>query len=124
MKLPSEIYLEWREQLKGAKWYEIQRAERALIERAEKAEANLSNYESMKMTNEAMSKKLLELEAQIPKWIPVGERLPEEKVPVLVRMAYWRCDVCYRLAESYVQDVRPQHSNWWVTHWMPLPPTE
>ena len=38
MKLPSEIYLEGREQLKGAKWHEIQRAERALIERAEKAE--------------------------------------------------------------------------------------
>lgn len=84
-KLPSDIYcVQYKADSIDAVIHAIEESERSLIERAEKAEANLSNYESMKMTNESMSKKLLELEAQIPSWIPVYERLPENWKQVLI----------------------------------------
>lgn len=76
MKLPSEIYLKGRGQLKGAKWYEIQRAERALVERAEKAEKELAK---VKHENLVLGQTLLDTESHIPRWILLSEQCPEEE---------------------------------------------
>lgn len=62
------------------------------------------------------------------RWISCDERLPELNVPVLVYMDYGKCDVCrlgyYRddsESTTWIQDVRPQHSNGSVIAWQPLP---
>lgn len=55
-------------------------------------------------------------------WIRVEDRLPELGVPVLVFMSYNKIDVCKQDGEgNWRQDVREEHTNGSVTHWMPLP---
>lgn len=62
-----------------------------------------------------LQKKLAEAEAKIPRWIPVGERLPDpEENPVVLMI-----DSCEDVYSCPAQDAR-----WLVsgcTHWMPLP---
>ena len=71
---------------------------------------------------DALKKRVTELEAQMLRWIPVTERLPEENGWYLVVM----------LGNARFLEFRP-HANWawWdiddcgycnVTHWMPMPP--
>ena len=70
-----------------------------------------------------------ELRARVPKWIPVTERLPEEKVDCIVHYkhaycgtdGYWAIGFCYYDGEKFKLD--PAYI---VTHWMPIPeqPTE
>lgn len=59
-----------------------------------------------------------QLEAQIPRWIPVEERLPEDDQAALV--------IC---RDGYITTMTFGYERWWwqgteddsVTHWMPLP---
>lgn len=59
-----------------------------------------------------------QLEAQIPRWIPVEERLPEDGQGTLV--------IC---RDGYITTMAYEYERWWwqgtedqtVTHWMPLP---
>ena len=48
-------------------------------------------------------------------WIPVGERLPEPELPVLVLCSFAGHDhwMDVTLGDEFSED---------VTHWMPLPP--
>lgn len=72
------------------------------------------------------------LEAKVPRWIPVTERLPENGVPVLVNyignnygkyhpdaIAVWTDYGCFwwegSLEDCYAEVAMP------ITHWMPLP---
>ena len=73
------------------------------------------------------------LKAQVPRWIPVEEGLPEENVTVLAfntdshaeryvlaryrNVNYLGC-FWYQLDQEYVSWTNPC---WGVTHWMPLP---
>jgi hypothetical protein len=59
------------------------------------------------------------------KWISVKSYLPEFGTPVLILTDYGKRDVC-RLESGVIwrNDMRPQHSNGSVTHWMRLPSIE
>ncbi len=67
----------------------------------------------------------LALELQMPRWIPVTERLPEEYVNVLCHLRSLD-----RRSEYYSIDHLMEDGQWWksanswkfeVTHWQPLP---
>ena len=81
---------------------------------------------------EQQAARIAELEAKVPRWIPVTERLPENGVPVLVNyignnsgkyhpdaIAVWTDYGCFwwegSLEDCYAEVAMP------ITHWMPLP---
>ena len=53
-------------------------------------------------------------------WIPVEERLPEEKQRVIVRCERVGTSVGWILWGNWMTDIGPGAGK--VTHWMPLPP--
>ena len=59
------------------------------------------------------------LKAQVPRWIPVEERLPEEKQRVIVRCERVGTSVGWILWGNWMADIGPDAGK--VTHWMPLP---
>lgn len=71
---------------------------------------------------ERQAARITELE-QASQWIPVTERLPEPRTPVLIITDYVMSEVCYLSPNGCWTDVmRPQHTTGSVTHWMPLSP--
>ena len=81
---------------------------------------------------EQQAARIAELEAKVPRWMPVEERLPENGVPVLVNyignnygkyhpdaIAVWTDYGCFwwegSLEDCYAEVAMP------ITHWMPLP---
>mgnify|MGYP004654614909 CR=1 FL=1 len=81
---------------------------------------------------EAQAKEIEKLRAQLPRWIPVEERLPEYGVRVLATDMYEEDD-CTGIwtREEYKDDADGcwhDDRGWWhaiddATHWMPLPKT-
>lgn len=80
---------------------------------------------------EAQAKEIEKLRAQLPRWIPVTERLPEYGVRVLATDMYEEDD-CTGIwtREKYPDDPDGccwiDERGWWhaldeVTHWIPLP---
>lgn len=80
---------------------------------------------------EAQAKEIEKLRAQLPRWIPVEERLPEYGVRVLATDMYEEDD-CTGIwtRKEYPDDPEDgcwiDERGWWhafdeVTHWMPLP---
>ena len=63
-----------------------------------------------------------ELQNQVPKWIPVSERLPEQNTRVIGFMA-WKgiTAIEYQNGNWYSIDHLQPLPNEAVTHWMPLP---
>lgn len=63
------------------------------------------------------------LESQVPRWIPVTERLPEdgENVIVFVRSCadWWTMDIDWCVNGHWVINADDEWHN--ITHWMPLP---
>jgi hypothetical protein len=79
--------------------------------------------------------RLAELEAQVPRWTPVAERLPrEDNQPIQVIVlqqghansrvvvpAYFGMGHFFRYARDEGLDwTKPIESHWVVTHWMPM----
>ena len=79
---------------------------------------------------EARAKEIEKLRGQVPRWVPVTERLPEYGVRVLATDMYEE-DNCTGIwtREEYKDDADGcwyDEHGWWhaldeVTHWMPLP---
>ena len=61
-----------------------------------------------------------QLEAQVPRWIPVEERLPEKHKIVLVFLAYGTITTGVHNGELWWDDLNIVHDEN-VTHWMALP---
>lgn len=79
---------------------------------------------------EAQAKEIEKLRGQLPRWIPVTERLPEYGVRVLATDMYEGDDYTgIRTREEYPDDADgcwyDEMGRWYaiddVTHWMPLP---
>lgn len=79
---------------------------------------------------EAQAKEIEKLRAQLPRWIPVEERLPEYGVRVLATDMYEGDDYTgIWTREEYKDDADGcwyDDHGWWhasddATHWMPLP---
>lgn len=87
---------------------------RALIRRLERDKAWASeNYELIREENKR-------LEAQVPKWISVEERLPEKSGRYLVCTS--KSSVYYAKFTRHEQDGRFHTDiNTHITHWMPMP---
>lgn len=62
---------------------------------------------------------LAPVEVQQMQWIPVEERLPEEKQRVIVRCERVGTSVGWILWGNWMTDIGPGAGK--VTHWMPLP---
>ena len=63
----------------------------------------------------------------VQRWIPIEEELPEENIPVLVKMDYCfaftdiiATDVCYLRLHRWINALRNQHSNSNVIAWRPI----
>ena len=78
----------------------------------------------------ALQKEIEDLRAQVPRWIPVTERLPEYGVRVLATDMYEGDDYTgIRTREEYPDDADgcwyDEMGRWYAiddaTHWMPLP---
>lgn len=78
----------------------------------------------------ALQQEIEKLRAQLPRWIPVEERLPEYGVRVLATDMYEGDDYTgIRTREEYPDDADGcwigEHGWWYAiddaTHWMPLP---
>jgi len=62
-------------------------------------------------------------------WISVKDRLPEDRIPVLIYTSYFKMATAYcdfegdfsNVTCGWIDAMRVQHSYGSVTHWMPLP---
>ena len=99
---------------------------RAVKEHAMEFYWRLKAYEDTGLTPEEIEK----LRAQLPRWIPVEERLPEYGVRVLATDMYEGDDYTgIRTREEYPDDTDgcwyDERGRWYpiddATHWMPLP---
>lgn len=77
---------------------------------------------------EAQAAESEELKAQVPRWIPVEERLPEQDVPVLARFEDGRIprqspDIVLWNGRGWMH-VHLHRNVCGITHWMPLPGVE
>ena len=73
---------------------------------------------------EAVADYLLDSGVTVQEWVPVKERLPQEKVDCIVYYqhaycdndGYWEIGICFNDGEKF--QINPAYK---VTHWMPLP---
>jgi len=70
---------------------------------------------------QSMNAELAQLK-EADRWIHVSERLPIERVPVLIITDYGGMDICFYNSGLWVNSMRMQHSDGGVTNWRPLPP--
>lgn len=83
------------------------------------------SYESgEQLTNDEIASHLIAHGVTVQEWIPVDERLPEEKVNCIVHYqhaycdndGYWAIGVCFYDGEKFQIGLAYK-----VTHWMPMP---
>lgn len=72
---------------------------------------------------ESLEKRISDLEAQIPRWIPVAERLPECGHAVLVvHQSGWICTMGWIVLGQKINEPDPEYGKRdRPTHWMNLP---
>lgn len=98
-----------------------------LVKRLRAARAVVFKTEDVTLLGEAADaiEELLQKAQQLPRWIPVTERLPEAGERVL---CYCRANIYevmkMRTDGDWVYDTNHVYMHSFVTHWMPLPSTE
>lgn len=71
---------------------------------------------------ERLEQRLAEMEAKLPKWILVGEKLPEEYRAVLICVDGFYVSYGQHINNSWYEDNMPLELHGeTVTHWMPRP---
>ena len=112
-----------------AKWAEGDQYETPITLCDDLAEA-ANRLENQNAHIAALQQEIEKLRAQLPRWIPVEERLPEYGVRVLATDMYEGDDYTgIRTREEYPDDADGcwigEHGWWYAiddaTHWMPLP---
>ena len=112
-----------------AKWAEGNQYETPITLCDDLAEA-ANRLENQNAHIAALQQEIEKLRAQLPRWIPVEERLPEYGVRVLATDMYEGDDYTgIRTREEYPDDADGcwigEHGWWYAiddaTHWMPLP---
>ena len=90
----------------------------ALREAADAIEEQRGYLYRQAQTIEILQKKYADAKAEIPRWIPVSEQLPEEDQDVL---AWERAGFAYVDMRKDGKWIVADHNFGAVTHWIPLP---
>ena len=127
MKTPEEIKRDMIECMEEANWVVEVGDAHDLIDSVEKAHETMADALSfirrLEQDNAQKDERIRQLEQRVPRWISVGERLPDHEHEVLVYTDRYggRTEFAYyvRHLEAWYQNCCLLIPN--VTHWMPLP---
>ena len=95
-----------------------------LVELLDDMQRSGTGYFGSAIENKKIADYLIRHDVTVQSWIPVTERLPEEKVNCIVHYKhaycdnddYWAIGFCFYDGEKFRIDLLYK-----VTHWMPLP---
>ena len=107
---------EWK-----ADYYLLPEHEQTLKDAADAIEELQKEVQSFKEAWDKEHESNLRLLKDVPRWIPVTEQMPEERVFVLCKCRANIYKVLRRQGVDWYEDFHHVFASGFVTHWMPLP---